>query len=173
MRCEKNSTARRESDDRATSPEDDRDRPVVHELDAHACAERTGGNLHSLSSESRAEAVDQGASTLGARSVRETGAVSSRRVGKKGELTHDEGLSTDVDDRVVEPAAFVLEDSKPRHLDGEGLGVVRFILFGDAEEDQQSWPARSEGLLVDRDRSTPHALDDGSHLFSLSDLRLT
>lgn len=152
----------------ARSAEDDRDRAVVDELDLHSLAESTGRDRNPSRREGCTEALTQRSRDLGTGGAREAGPVALRRVGKERELTDDERLASDVDNREVELSLARLEDPQPRNLPGQTVGIVRAVLHGHPEENEQARADGADDAAADRDAGTTDPLNDCAHRRSFS-----
>src|SRR5690349_11917190 len=139
--------------------QDDRDGPVVHELDLHPGAEDAGRDLDAEVAQRRAERLVQRLRPLRAGGRREARAVALRRVGEERELADDERRAAGLEERAVELAGVVLEDAQARDLAGEALRSGGVVAGADAEQDAEPGADRSPGGRARAD----DALDDRSH----------
>ena len=96
--------------------EDDRHRPVVHELDLHPRAEDAGLHPDAEVAQRLDEAVDERRSDLGRRGIREARPLALARIREERELAHDERLVARVEQRSVEAPGLVREDPETRDL---------------------------------------------------------
>ena len=141
----------------------DCDRTVVDERDLHPRAEDTAGDTRSIVRHGLAEGVVQRLRLSRIGCAREARAVSLAGVGDERELTDDQRLARDVEERAVEAAALVLEDPEPCDLAGERPSVLLAVAGGDAEQHDDTGPAGADHLTLDRDRGFAHPLHDRTH----------
>jgi hypothetical protein len=112
-------------------------------------------------SASRAESLVQRLGPLRGSGVREARPASFPGVGDQRELTDDDRLAADVEERAVEPALLVLEDPQARHLAGHPRGIFLSVLVGHAEEDAQAGAYLGNPLTGNDHVCARNALDDG------------
>jgi hypothetical protein len=146
--------------------QDDRDGPVVHELDLHPGAEDAGRDLDAEVAQRRAERLVQRLRPLRAGGRREARAVALRRVGEERELADDERRAAGLEERAVELAGVVLEDTELPDLRREPLGPRAVVITRDAEQDEQPRADLADGLAADADGRARDALDDRLQLSS-------
>src|SRR5581483_7089196 len=91
--------------------EDDRDRPVVHELERHPGAEDAGLDRDAEAAEGRAEALVERLCELGPGGVREARPRPLAGVGEQRELGDDERGAARLEQGAVEASVAALEDA--------------------------------------------------------------
>ena len=114
--------------------QDDSDRAVVDQFDAHPGAEDAGRDVDAQIAQRFAERVVDRLGHFRRGRLREARAIPLRRVRDQRELAHDQRFAAGVEQRAVEPALVVLEDPQPGHLFRQPHGGLQPIPPGDAEQ---------------------------------------
>src|SRR5438477_13004444 len=89
--------------------------------------------------------------------------VAFLRTRKKFELTDDQDISLDLQDRSVHDPAVVVENSESNDLAAQPFDVLRGVCFLDGQQDRQAGLNRANNLAVDGHGSIGNTLDDSAH----------
>ncbi len=144
--------------------EDDRDGPVVDELDLHARPEDPRGDGEAGGAESVAEPLVQGLRDLRPGGVGEARSVPPRRVREQRELAHHEHVASGLGHRAVEPPCLVLKDPQARDPGREPVGASVVVVTGHSEQHEQALSTTGYNLAVHRHGRRGHTLHDRAHL---------
>jgi hypothetical protein len=117
--------------------EDDRHRPVVHQVHRHPRSEDPGLHGNPELSQRRGEALVERLGLLRARGVGEARPVALLRFGQQCELAYDERRTAGVEERAIESPVRVAEDPQPRDLRRQTVRIRCCVAGGDTEQDAQ------------------------------------
>src|SRR5439155_21062681 len=128
--------------------DDNRHRPVVHELDLHPRAEYSAANGNAERGELGAEMLIHRLRLLGRGGIAEARAVALLRVGDEGELRYDERRAAGVEQAAIEAAFVVREDAQARDLARETFCVGGFVAARNAEQHAHAGADLGDGPAV-------------------------
>src|SRR5690554_801607 len=131
------------------SLEDDRHRPVVHEIHFHESPEFARRDHETRLLEPADYHVDQGSSDFRRRRGGERRPSALPGVGIQGELADDEGRSADLADREVHRPLLVGKDPQAGDLVSQRHRIRLRVAEGHPDEDHQARADRTHGPAVD------------------------
>src|SRR5688572_26057113 len=143
--------------------DEDGDGTVVHGLDLHVGAEAAASDTEPERLEGGCVSLYQRFGDLWSGGVVETGAAAAPDIAVERELRDDEGLTVCFDQRAIEAAFVILEDSQLGRLRGETPGNRAIVTFAHGDQHEQAAADRADNLALDAHGRAGHSLYNESH----------
>lgn len=145
--------------------QDERDRPVVRQLDQHIGAEYALFNRHTVRAQGIAQIGDKRRSDLRPRRPREIRATSFARIAEERELADNQRSPADIQQRAIEVRRGIerREDAQAGDLLRHPFRRFARIVMRNAHQQHHAAPNGTNDLPPYRDRGMFDALQDNTH----------